>query len=97
MADPPPTTRKQFVVKKCFVVTGGVLPKFNFALGQLNFKIRAPELVNTYANGVFFAPSGLPASEFNRQIPFSRLVAIRLFKVLLIASFFCRAGLAKTL
>jgi hypothetical protein len=97
VADPTPNTRKQSVVKKCFAVTGGVLPKFNFALGQLSFKIRAPELVNTYANGVFFAPSGLPASEFNRHIPFSRLVAIRSFKALLIASFFCWVGLAKTL
>ena len=97
MADPTPNTRKRSVVKKYFAVTGGVLTKFNFALGQLGFKLRSLELVNTYANGVFFAPSGLPASEFNRQIPFSRLVAIRLFKVLLIASFFCRAGLAKTL
>ena len=88
MADPTPNTRKQSVVKKCFAVIGGVLTKFNLALGQLGFKLRSPELVNTYANGVIFASSGLPASEFNRHIPFSRLVAIRLFKALSIAIFF---------
>ena len=88
MANATPNTRKQSVVKKCFATTGGVLPKFNFALGQLGLELRSPELENTYANGVIFASSGLPASEFNRQIPFSRLVAIRLFKALLIASFF---------
>ena len=76
MADPIPNTRKLSVVKKGFAVTGGVLPKFNFALGQLGFKLRSPELVNTYTNGVIFASSGLPASEFNRHIPFSRLGAI---------------------
>ena len=97
MADPTPNTRKQSVVKKCFAVIGGVLTKFNFALGQLGFKLRSPELVNTYANGVIFASSGLPASEFNRYIPFSRLVAIRLFKALLIASLFLPGRLAKTL
>ena len=71
MANATPNTRKQSVVKKCFAATGGVLPKFNFALGQLGLELRSPELENTYANGVIFASSGLPASEFNRHIPFN--------------------------
>ena len=61
---------------------GDVLPKANFALGQLGFKVRTPELENTYAHGVIFAASGLPASEFIRHIPLSRPVAIRLFRAL---------------
>lgn len=61
---------------------GGVLPKTNFALGQLGFKLSTSELQDSYAHGVLFAASGLPASEFIRHIPLSRPAAIALFRAL---------------
>lgn len=78
---------------------GGELPKSNFALGQLGFQLRTPELSDAYAHGVLFAASGLPASEFIRHIPLSRPAAIRLFRALqpalLIANCFLPGHLSK--
>ena len=61
---------------------GGAMPKTNFSLGQLGFTLRTPDLAHTYAHGVLFAASGLPASEFIRHVPLSRPAAIRLLRVL---------------
>ncbi|NQW01893.1 MAG: GMC family oxidoreductase [Rhodospirillales bacterium] len=61
---------------------GGVLPRKNFSLGQLGFRLRTAELTDAYAHGVLFAASGLPASAFIGQIPLSRPAAIRLFRAL---------------
>ncbi len=61
---------------------GGALPERNFALGQLGFTLHASALEGSYAHGVIFAASGLPASEFIRHLPLSRPAAIAVVRAL---------------